>query len=157
MAGRFRVSNWHVQEIDGHDADAVAAAILLAKRDPRPSMIACRTIIGRGLPEVEGTRAAHSAPLDKAQTDAARRYLGWPHPPFEIPDDILGAWRAAGRRSLPLYEAWQARVAALSPDKRRELDRLRRPFAGGMAIGPARVPPPRRSRALGAIRHPGFR
>ena len=61
MPARFRLSNWQVQEVDGHDADAVSAAILLAKQDPRPSMIACRTIIGRGLPKIEGTRAAHSA------------------------------------------------------------------------------------------------
>jgi transketolase N-terminal domain/subunit len=67
MPARFRLSHWHVQEVDGHDAEAVAAAILLAKKDSRPSMIACRTIIGRGLPQVEGTRAAHSARLDKAQ------------------------------------------------------------------------------------------
>lgn len=125
MHARFRISGWHVQDVDGHDVEAVAAAILLAKKDPRPSMIACRTVIGRGLPGIEGTRAAHSARLHREQTDAARRYLDWPHPPFEIPDDILGAWREAGRRSLPAYEAWQARVAALSPEKRRELDRLR--------------------------------
>jgi transketolase len=125
MPARFRLSKWHVQEVDGHDAEAVSAAILLAKKDPRPSMIACRTIIGRGLPGVEGTRAAHSARLDKEQTDAARHYLNWPYPPFEIPDDILSAWRDAGRRSMAAYEAWQARLAALTPDKRREVDRLR--------------------------------
>jgi transketolase len=125
MPARFRLSNWHVQEVDGHDADAVDVAIQRAKQDPRPSMIACRTIIGRGLPKVEGTRAAHSATLDKAQTDAARAYLEWPHAPFEIPDDVLGAWRAAGRRSLPDYDSWQARVSALPAAKRREFDRLR--------------------------------
>ena len=125
MAARFRLSHWHVQEVDGHDAAAVAAAMLLAKQDPRPSMIACRTIIGRGLPGIEGTRAAHSARLDQPQTDAARRYLNWPHAPFAVPGPILDAWRAAGSRSLQEYEAWHARVAALSPAKRRELDRLR--------------------------------
>jgi transketolase len=125
MPARFRLSNWHVQEVDGHDADAVDLAIRRARQDPRPSMIACRTIIGRGLPQVEGTRAAHSAKLDKAQTDAARAYLAWPYPPFEIPGDVMGAWRAAGRRCLPDYEAWQARVAALPAAKRRQLDRLR--------------------------------
>ena len=78
MPARFRLSHWHVQEVDGHDVDAMDVAILRAKQDPRPSMIACRTIIGRGLPQVEGTRAAHSAKLDKAQTDAARAYLEWP-------------------------------------------------------------------------------
>jgi transketolase len=125
MPARFRLSHWHVQEIDGHDADAIDAAIRLAKADPRPSMVACRTVIGRGLPKVEGTRAAHSARLEKAQTDAAREYLGWPHPAFEVPAGILGAWRQAGRRCLPEYAAWQARVSALPVAKRRELDRLR--------------------------------
>jgi transketolase len=138
MPARFRVSNWHVQEVDGHDIDAIDAAILLARKDPRPSMIACRTIIGRGLPGVEGTRAAHSARLHKEQGNAAREYLNWPHPPFEIPGDILDAWREAGRRSVPAYEAWQERVAALPPEKRRELDRLREgrlPEGWGNVIG----------------------
>ena len=125
MPARFRLSNWHVQEVDGHDADAVDTALRLAREDPHPSMIACRTIIGRGLPQIEGTRAAHSARLDREQTDAARAYLNWPHPPFEIPEPVCAAWREAGRRSLPDYQAWQARVAALPVEKRRELDRLR--------------------------------
>jgi transketolase len=125
MAGRFRVSGWHVQEVDGHDAEAVASAIGRAKADPRPSMIACRTVIGRGIPGVEGTRGAHSARVLKAHTDAAREHLGWSHPPFVIPEDVSTAWHKAGRRSLPDYEAWQARVAALPAEKRRALDRLR--------------------------------
>ena len=124
MCARFRLSRWHVQEVDGHDAEAVSAAILLAKKDPRPSMIACRTVIGRGLPKVEGTRAAHSAKLGRSLTDAARAELGWPHPPFEIPVDIQDAWRDAGRRSLRDYQAWQGRVAALPPEKKREVERL---------------------------------
>ena len=125
MAARFRASNWHVQAVDGHDPEAVAAAITRAKADPRPSMIACTTTIGRGIPRVEGQRAAHGGRVFKEDTDAARQYLGWPHAPFEIPEDILSAWREAGRRSVPEYEAWQARVAAMDPDKRRTFDRLR--------------------------------
>jgi transketolase len=125
MLARFRLSGWHVQEVDGHDAEAVSAAILLARKDPRPSMICCTTIIGRGLPQVEGTRAAHSARIHKEQAEAARHYLGWPHAPFEIPDEILAAWREAGRRSLPEYDAWRNRVEALGPERRRLLDRLR--------------------------------
>jgi transketolase len=125
MPARFRVSGWHVQEVDGHDPEAVAAAIREAKTDPRPSIVACRTVIGRGIPGVEGTRAAHSARVLKRHTDAAREHLGWRHPPFVVPEDILAAWREAGRRSLPDYEAWQARVAALPSEKRRALDRLR--------------------------------
>ncbi|HYD65368.1 transketolase [Azospirillum sp.] len=124
MPARFRASHWHVQEVDGHDIGAVASAIAAAKRDPRPSMIACTTAIGRGLPH-EATRAAHSARLFKEHTDAARRTLDWPHPPFETPADVLQAWRDAGRRAVPEHAAWQARVAALPPEKRREFDRLR--------------------------------
>jgi transketolase len=125
MPARFRLSGWHVQEVDGHDIEAVSAAMLLAERDARPSMIACRTVIGRGIPGVEGTRAAHSARVLRRHTDEAREALGWPYPAFTVPDDVLGAWRGAGRRSRPEYEAWQARVAELPKEKRRELDRLR--------------------------------
>lgn len=125
MAARFRLSGWHVQEVDGHDPAAISAALLLAERDPRPSMIACSTLIGRGLPGIEDTRAAHSARLLREHTEAARRYLDWPHPPFTVPDDLLRAWREAGRRGVPEYDAWHARVAALDPARRRELDRLR--------------------------------
>jgi transketolase len=124
MLGRFRISGWHVQEVDGHDTEAIAGAILQAKKDARPSMIACTTVIGRGLPKVEGTRAAHSSRVYPEQTEAARQYLDWRHPPFEIPGDILAAWRQAGRRSAPDYSAWKDRVAALSSDKERLIKRL---------------------------------
>ncbi|KMO27349.1 transketolase [Methylobacterium aquaticum] len=125
MAARFRLSHWHVQEVDGHDIEAVSAALLLAKADPRPSMIRCTTVIGRGLPGVEGTRAAHSARIPASLSDAARKALNWPHPAFEIPDEIRAAWRAAGERNAPAFESWTRRVASLPPERRRLLDRLR--------------------------------
>jgi transketolase len=125
LPARFRAAHWQVLEVDGHDIEAVDAALRLARRDPRPSLIACRTVIGRGLPGVEGTRAAHSGKLTRALTDAARRALDWPCPAFEIPAEIAAAWREAGRRSLPDYDAWRGRVAALPVEKRRLLDRLR--------------------------------
>ena len=81
MPARFRASGWHVQEVDGHDPEAVAAAIQQAKADPRPSMIACRTVIGRGIPGVEGTRAAHSARLLKpTPTRPGNIWAGAPRP-----------------------------------------------------------------------------
>ena len=125
MVARFRASHWHVQEVDGHDPEAVSAAIAAAKRDPRPSMIACTTAIGRGIPRVEGLRIAHSGRLYREDTDAARRHLGWPHAPFEIPAGILAAWREAGSRGAVEQAAWQRRVEALPADKRSALDRIR--------------------------------
>jgi transketolase len=124
VADRFRVANWHVIEVDGHDIDAVAAAITLAKRDPRPSLVACRTVIGRGIPRVQGQRGGHSARLFNEDAAEARNLLNWPHEPFSVPDDILAAWRDAGRRSLADYAAWQARYAALPPSERAEFDRI---------------------------------
>jgi transketolase len=75
MLARFRLSNWHVQAVDGHDAEAVSATIEAAKRDPRPSMICTTTVIGRGLPGVEGTRAAHSGRITAELADAARQHI----------------------------------------------------------------------------------
>jgi len=132
VAARFRVADWHVVEVDGHDIDAVSAAITLAKKDARPSLIACRTVIGRGIPRVQGQRAGHSARLYPEDAQATRELLGWTHAPFEIPDDILGAWRAAGRRSDADYTAWQARLAALPAAERAEFERVQ---AGDLPAG----------------------
>lgn len=132
VAARFRVADWHVVEVDGHDIDAVSAAITLARQDPRPSLIACRTVIGRGIPRVQGQRAGHSARLYPEDAQATRELLGWPHAPFEIPADILGAWRAAGRRSAADYSAWQARLAALPAAERAEFERVQ---AGELPTG----------------------
>ncbi len=121
---RFRAAHWHVQEVDGHDLQALDAAMTLAKLDPRPSFIACRTVIGRGLPGVEGTRAAHSARIRPETVAAARAGRDWPHPPFHLPNAVADAWAQAGRRAVPRRDAWRRRVAALPPERRAELDRV---------------------------------
>jgi transketolase len=114
---RFEAAGWHVQAIDGHDADAIEAAIAAAKAvSDRPSMIACRTIIGFGAPTRAGTAKAHGEALGAAEIEGARAALGWTAPPFVIPEPILEAWRAAGRRSVPAREAWERRLAA-SPQR----------------------------------------
>ncbi|MCW5634689.1 MAG: transketolase [Rubrivivax sp.] len=123
---RFRVAQWHVQEVDGHDIEAVSAAIAAAKEDPRPSLIACRTVIARGITRLEGQRGGHSAKLFEADAQAAREALGWPHPPFEVPAAVLQAWRDAGARSRPAHDAWRARVAALPAAGRAEFERVQR-------------------------------
>ena len=113
QCARFAAHGWHVQKCDGHDPEAVAAAIAAANEDPRPSMIACKTIIGFGAPTKQGTAATHGAPLGEEEIAGARKALDWPHAPFEIPDDIASAWAAAGKRSVSESAAWQARLDAL--------------------------------------------
>jgi transketolase len=126
VAERFRVAGWQVQEIDGHDIEAVSAALDAARRDPRPSLLACRTVIAKGIARLEGQRGGHSARLFEADALAMRESLGWPHAPFEIPPDVLGAWRAAGKRSDAEHAAWRARVAALPVADRAEFERVMR-------------------------------
>jgi transketolase len=124
VAARFRVAGWHVQELDGHDVEAVSAALELARKDPRPSLLACRTVIGRGIARLQGQRGGHSGKLFEDDADAARRALDWPYAPFEVPGDVLDGWRAAGQRSEAEYLGWQARVAALPAAEREAFERI---------------------------------
>ena len=101
VAERCRVAGWHVVEVDGHDVDAVSAALVEAKVDPRPSLLACRTVIARGVARLQGQRGGHSARLHPEDAEAARRDLGWPHGSFDVPEPVRQAWRAAGRRLSP--------------------------------------------------------
>ncbi len=111
QAARFRASGWHVQQISGHDFKQIAEALTRAKNDPRPSMIACRTMIGYGAPGKEGKESAHGAPLGSEQIAAAREKLGWHSPPFEVPEPILAGWRKAGARGAHSRETWRQRLA----------------------------------------------
>ena len=100
VAERFRVADWHVVEVNGHDMEAVSLALDAARTDPRPSMIACRTMIAKGLARLQGQRGGHSARLFPEDATAARELLQWPHAPFEIPANILAPWREAGGEPL---------------------------------------------------------
>ncbi|GJH27361.1 transketolase [Caballeronia novacaledonica] len=124
VSERFRVAGWHVVEVDGHDLEAVSDALAQAKADPRPSMLACRTTIARGVARLQGQRGGHSGLLFDKDADAARNAMNWPHAPFEIPDDVQHAWREAGRRSEDEYRAWRERVASLPAPARAEFDRI---------------------------------
>ncbi len=115
---RFRAAGWNVQVIDGHDMAAIETAIAAAKRSRKPSLIACRTIIGKGAPNKQGSEATHGAPLGAAEIEAARAELGWTAAPFEVPGDILAAWRAAGARHTGTRTAWEERLAK-SPRRRK--------------------------------------
>lgn len=109
---RFRSYGWHVQEIDGHDPAAIAAATeaALAVTD-KPSLIACRTIIGCGAPNKQGTSGCHGSPLGADEVQAAREMLEWPYEPFFIPEDVAKAWRAAGTRCEAMRRQWEERTA----------------------------------------------
>ncbi len=123
---RFESAGWAASRIDGHDPEAIAAAIARAKASDRPSMIACRTVIGFGAPTKAGTERSHGSALGPEEIQGARARLGWDFPPFEVPKDVLGAWRAAGQRARGARQAWLERLAALSPDLRAEFERRQR-------------------------------
>jgi len=112
---RFEAAGWHVQSVDGHDPDAIAAAIEAAQGvTDKPSMIACRTIIGFGAPHKQGTSATHGAPLGDEEIAAARKELGWDYPAFEVPDPVYADWHAVAARGKKAREAWEVRLAASS-------------------------------------------
>ncbi|MGQ7793429.1 transketolase [Faunimonas sp. B44] len=113
---RFEAAGWNVSRVDGHDPEAVSAAIAAARMADRPSLIACRTVIGYGAPAKQGTSGVHGSPLGSAEIAAARHALAWPHPPFVVPDDIRQAWLAAGRRGAERRRAWSSRLAAAPLD-----------------------------------------
>jgi len=108
--GRFTASGWHVCRVDGHDPEAVFNALEAAKSDERPSLIACRTIIGFGSPGKQGKETCHGSPLGPNEIEAARKKLNWTHEPFEIPNEILKSWRHAGQRGASIRQAWEKRL-----------------------------------------------
>ena len=123
VPARFAAYGWHTAAADGHDPDAVAAAIDAALADARPSLIACRTVIGYGAPSKAGTAGAHGAPLGGDEIAGARAALGWDLPPFALPGDLRDAWRAAGARARAEREAWGARVETLPAGRRAAFER----------------------------------
>jgi transketolase len=115
---RFDASGWHTQRIDGHDTDAIAAAIEAAQKSDRPSLIACRTIIAFGAPTKAGTAASHGSALGKDEIAGTRERLGWTAPPFVVPADMVEAWHKAGERSKSEFAAWEKRLEAAEPARR---------------------------------------
>ena len=107
---RHRAAQWHTCECDGLNADDVSRAIEEAVADPRPSLIRCRTIIGFGAPNKQGTAATHGAALGKDEVEAARKELGLDDQEFTVPDDVLTAWRSAGKRGAIDHAQWKDRL-----------------------------------------------
>jgi transketolase len=120
---RFEACGWNACRVDGHDPEAIAAAIAKAQTSDRPSLIACRTVIGFGAPGKAGSEKAHGSPLGADEIKGAREKLGWTSPPFEVPADISAAWRAAGGRARTTRLSWEQRLASVEPDRRAEFER----------------------------------
>ena len=111
---RFSAAGWHVLSVDGHDPEQIAKAVEEARNDPRPSLIACQTIIGFGAPNKQGGHDVHGAPLGEDEIAAARENLGWTYPAFEIPDDVYAAWHKIAARGAEARGAWEGALANAS-------------------------------------------
>lgn len=120
---RFEAAGWDVVSIDGHDPEAIIRAIEHAKTTDKPSLIACKTVIGYGAPTKAGKSSSHGSPLGPEEITGARKTLGWEHGPFEIPEDLLDAWRIAGLRSGHARIDWEKRHGDLDLEVRAQFDR----------------------------------
>jgi transketolase len=118
---RFKAAGWAVKRIDGHDQGQIRRALAWATKQDRPSLIACKTVIGKGSPNFAGTHDVHGKALGKDEVAATRKNLGWAHEAFVVPDEVYRPWRAAGRRGAKARKAWEARLAGSAA--RAEFDR----------------------------------
>ena len=114
IAARYRATGWHVTACDGHDFADIARALAEAAADPRPSLVACRTVIGKGAPNKQGGHSVHGAPLGADEIAATRAALGWSAAPFEIPADIAADWHSVGEAGAKARGEWETRLAASS-------------------------------------------
>ncbi|MEY4670814.1 MAG: transketolase [Pseudomonadota bacterium] len=111
IAARYAATGWHVTTCDGHDHADIARALAEAAADPRPSLVACRTVIGKGAPNKQGTHNVHGSPLGADEVAATRTALGWTSAPFEIPAEILADWRTLGAKGAAARADWEKRIA----------------------------------------------
>ncbi len=109
---RFKAAGWATKRIDGHDEKDIKKALAWALKQDKPSLIACKTVIGKGSPTFQGTHDVHGKALGKDEIAKTRENLGWPHEPFTLPDEALKPWRKAGKRGAKDRKAWQARLDA---------------------------------------------
>jgi transketolase len=130
---RFEAAGWAATRVDGHDPEAVAGAIERARHSDKPTLIACRTVIGYGAPTKQGKASTHGSPLGAEEIAGARERLGWPHAPFEIPAHILAAWRTCGARGAGLRAAWSERWNGLDLKIRHAVEHPARTAAAAVA------------------------
>ena len=110
IAARYRAAGWHTLSCDGHDFADIERALAEAAASPLPTLVACRTVIGKGAPNKQGSHDVHGAPLGDDEIAATRDAIGWTSPPFEVPDDILADWRSLAHRGEAEHVAWTARL-----------------------------------------------
>lgn len=113
---RFKAHNWNTIEIDGHNHRQIIKAIEKAQKSDKPTLIACKTKIGFGAPTKQCTSKCHGAPLGAEELAKMRENLGWNYPPFEVPAEILQAWRTAGKRHAETYKGWASRAKEAGRD-----------------------------------------
>ena len=130
IKARYEATGWHVVGCDGHDFDDIRRAIDEAVADERPSLVACKTVIGKGAPNKQGTSATHGAPLGEDEISAARNVLGWDARPFEVPEQVLSDWRDTGERSAAMHSEWDVRLSNSS-----EKAEFERRMAGELPAG----------------------
>ncbi|MEM6386157.1 MAG: transketolase [Pseudomonadota bacterium] len=121
---RFAASGWHVLECDGHDPEDIDKALVKAKASNKPTMIACKTHIGFGSPNRQDTAKAHGAPLGDDEIALTRDAYGWPHAPFDVPNEVQTAWRAIGSKGAAERAEWETRFAGLSASRQAEFERV---------------------------------
>jgi len=115
---RFEASGWRAERVDGHDPVAISAALDRAKAADRPSLIACKTVIGYGAPTKAGSEKVHGAPLGTDELAATKKALGWPHGAFVVPPEVYALWQATAKRSAGARRAWTQRLEATGAKKR---------------------------------------
>jgi transketolase len=120
---RFEAAGWAATRVDGHDPEAIHRALVAAKTSDRPTMIACKTTIGFGAPKKGGTSKAHGEPLGAEELAGAKQVLGLASTPFEVPQEAVAAWRAAGTRGRAMRADWQQRLASKPATARAEFTR----------------------------------
>lgn len=137
---RFQASGWNTIAIDGHNTAEISAAIKKAKADPSaPWLIACKTIIGYGAPNKQGTKDTHGSPLGPDEVKATRENIGWPYPAFEVPVEILNAWRAIGSRGAKARSEWEKAFAKADASVKALVDGRDAKAASAAAIAEAKA------------------
>lgn len=132
IAARYRAAGWHTESCDGHDFADIERALAAAVADGRPSLVACRTIIGKGAPNKQGGHSVHGSPLGAEEIAATRAALGWTSAPFELPDDVLADWRSLAEGGRAARTEWEGRLASHS-----EAAEFTRRMAGDLPPGDA--------------------